>query len=268
MTATPDSTAVAAAVHRELCGGYRVVETEDGRLEIFVPHAFEDGEQMLFVGRREGEKWILTDDHAADNHLFDTFVEITEHKAGIISGMAANKGVELVEGELRYVVEHGWADAVARMVEATVQISGLHRMDTPSAPRDFYHRVGGVVRTVLSDFEVEADWTHRTIDPEGLYKVDYYAKTDRLPVLVYAGRRTDDCNRAVMVSQRLRMERFQFSPAFLYDENGGVSQDARRRATLAGIQIGSMNGSVEAATSALTRAVTYATNGKQPVRHT
>ena len=175
---------------RKVCEKVRLAGEGLNRFRVFTPFQFEDGDHLAIVLRREGDRWVLSDEGHTYMHLTYDLEEKDLQKgtrAKIITNALTAFSVEDKDGELTLPVPgEEYGNALYDFVQAVLKISDitfLSRERVKSTFLEDFHQF--ITKTVSAD-RVTFDWNDPVHDPEARYPVDCRINGMPKPLLVYA----------------------------------------------------------------------------------
>jgi Domain of unknown function DUF1828/Major Vault Protein repeat domain len=159
------------------------------RFRVLTPFTQEDGDQLVIVLRREGTRWLLSD----EGH---TFMRLTysmderDFRGGtrnkIIEGTLQMFEVTDREGELVLEVPGDqYGEALYSFAQALLKISDVTFLSRERVQSTFFEDFKQTLR-VASDNTAIFKWTEAEHDPEDMYPVDGFVPTASRPLLVFA----------------------------------------------------------------------------------
>ena len=160
------------------------------RFRVFTPFLFEDGDHLSIVLKKEGARWVLSDEAHTYMHLTYDIEEKDLHsgtRQKIISNALSTFRVEDREGELTLVVPDArYGDALYSFVQALLKIADVSYLSRERTRSTFMEDF----RTLLSEAAPEErrdfDWSDPQHDPRGKYTVDCRINGMPRPLFVHA----------------------------------------------------------------------------------
>jgi hypothetical protein len=195
---------------RKVGESVRLAEEGVGRYRVFTPFLFEDGDHLAIVIRREGNRWILTDEGHTYMHLTYDLDEKDLQKGNrqkIITSAISVFSVEDREGELRLSVpEDRYGDALFSFIQAILKISDVTYLSRERVKSTFLEDFRTFIETAVPTDRRSFDWFDPNHDPEGKYMVDCRLNGMPKPTMVFA-LPSDDRTRDATISL-LQFERW------------------------------------------------------------
>ena len=115
--------------HRKVPQKIRLAGDGTDRFRVFTPFLFDDGDHLAIVLKKEGTRWVFSDEGHTCMHLVCDIDEkdlrrVTRQK--IISNALSTFGIEDQEGELVLVVpEERYGDALYSFVQGLLKITNV-----------------------------------------------------------------------------------------------------------------------------------------------
>ena len=161
-----------------------------GRFRVFTPFLFEDGDHLAIVLKKEGSKWLLTDEAHTYMHLTYDIDEKDLHKGTrqkIITNALSTFQIEDRNGELTLQVTAGrYGDALYSFVQGLLKISDVTYLSRERAKSTFMEDFKSLISDVVSEERRSFDWSDLEHDPQGIYTVDCRINSMPSPIFVHA----------------------------------------------------------------------------------
>ena len=162
--------------HRKVSQKIRLSAEGIDRFRVFTPFLFEDGDHLAIVLKKEGMRWVLSDEAHTYMHLTYDIDEKDLHRGTrqtIISNSLSTFGIEDHDGELVLVVpEERYGDALYSFVQGLLKITDVSFLSRERVRSTFMEDF----RTLLTEAAPEErrtfDWSDPEHDPNGMYTVD------------------------------------------------------------------------------------------------
>ena len=161
-----------------------------GRLRVFTPFMFEDGDHLAIVMRREGERWVLSDEGHTYMHLtYD--LEESQLQQGtrqkIISNALAAFTVDDKDGELVLPVPNSsYGDALYSFIQALLRITDVSYLSRERVRSTFLEDFRAFISEQVPEEHRDFDWHDPIHDPEAKYVVDCRLNHMPRPAYLYA----------------------------------------------------------------------------------
>lgn len=173
----------------------RIQRDTDDRFEVLTPFQFDDGDRLSIVLRRDGSRWVLSDEGTTYMHLsYDVDPQDLERggRAKIITNTLSTFGVEDRAGELLLSVpEGGWGSAIFDFAQALTRIADVTYLSRERVRQTFLQDLRYFVAERIPEPRRTWDWHDPIRDPEGIYPVDIRIEAPQRPVFVF-GLQSDD----------------------------------------------------------------------------
>lgn len=160
------------------------------RFVVLTPFRFEDGDHYDIALKREGERWIITDEASTLMHLSywldDKALESGPRKE-IITNALALFSVENRNGELVIpVTENGFGDALFNFLQALTKVTDISFLSREIVRSTFLEDFRQLMRETVPQERLEFNWHDPQHDPGELYAVDARVNSMKKPLLVFA----------------------------------------------------------------------------------
>ena len=157
---------------------------------VFTPFRFDDGDHLAIVLKKEGERWLISDEGHTYMHLtydIDDKLLHTGNRKKIISRALSLFDVEDRGGELIREVSNGnYGEALYAFAQALLRIADVSYLSRERVQSTFTEDF----RTLLSENVPKScrrfDWSDPERDPEKNYIVDCRINGMREPLFVFA----------------------------------------------------------------------------------
>ena len=159
------------------------------RFRVLTPFLFDDGDHLAIVLRREGPRWVLSDEAHTYMHLTYDLDEKDLHtgtRQKIISNALALFQIQDREGELVLdVPDSRYGDALYSFVQALLRISDVSYLSRERAKSTFMEDFRALLSETLPEERVRFSWSDPTHDPHGMYVVDCRVNGMPRPLFVH-----------------------------------------------------------------------------------
>ena len=160
------------------------------RFRVMTPFLFDDGDHLAIVLKREGPRWVLTDEAHTYMHLTYDLDERDLHtgtRQKIISNALTLFRVEDRDGELVLDVPGSrYGDALYSFVQALLRISDVSYLSRERFRSTFMEDFRALLGETLPEERVRFAWSDPTHDPHGMYVVDCRVNGMSRPLFVHA----------------------------------------------------------------------------------
>ena len=182
--------AIQADFCRKVGESVRLAEEGVGRYRVFTPFLFEDGDHLAIVIKREGSRWVLSDEGHTYMHLTYDLNEKDLQRGNrqkIITNALSVFSVDDCEGELRLSVpEDRYGDALFSFVQALLKISDVSYLSRERVKSTFMEDFRSFMEATVPADRRSFDWFDPQHDPEGKYTVDCRLNGMPKPIMVFA----------------------------------------------------------------------------------
>jgi hypothetical protein len=210
-----------------------LIEEGVGRYRVFTPFMFEDGDHLAIVIRREGSRWVLSDEGHTFMHLtYDLDEKDLQRgtRQKIITNALSVFSVEDQDGELLLrVPEERYGDALFSFVQALLKVSDVTFLSRERVRSTFLEDFRTFMEAAVPHERRTFDWFDPEHDPEGKYTVDCRINGMPKPIMVYA-LPSDDRVRDATISL-LQFERWNVPHRSLaiFEDQEGVNRKVLAR---------------------------------------
>jgi hypothetical protein len=160
------------------------------RFQVVTPFRFEDGDHFSVILKREGDRWILTDEASTLMHLsywLDDKAFESGNRKTIVESSLGYFAVQNRDGELIIpVVENRFGDALFNFVQALTKVSDISFLSREIVRSTFLEDFRTFIKSQVPEDRLEFDWKDDRHDPKGNYPVDCRINHMKRPLLVYA----------------------------------------------------------------------------------
>jgi len=160
------------------------------RFRVFTPFLFEDGDHLAIVLKREGARWLLSDEAHTYMHLTYDINERDLHsgtRQKIISNTLSTFKVEDRHGELVLdVPDQRYGDALYSFIQALLKISDVSYLSRGRIQSTFAEDFRTFLKEVVPRERMSFDWSDKERDNLGMYTVDCRINSMPRPLFVHA----------------------------------------------------------------------------------
>ena len=161
-----------------------------GRFRVFTPFLFEDGDHLVIMLKKEGSRWVLSDEAHTYMHLTYDIDERDLHRGTrqkIISNALSTFRVEDRDGELVLdVSDERYGDALYSFVQALLKISDVSYLSREQIRSTFIEDFRALLSEAVPEERRSFDWSDPDHDPQGMYAVDCRVNGMPRPLFVHA----------------------------------------------------------------------------------
>ena len=160
------------------------------RFRVFTPFLFEDGDHLSVVLKKEGSRWMLSDEAHTYMHLTYDLDE-RDLQAGtrqkLISNALSVFQVEDRDGELILEVpDERYGDALYSFVQALLKITDVSYLSRERARSTFMEDFRALLTEAAPQDRMTFDWSEPDHDPRRIYTVDCRINGMSRPLFVHA----------------------------------------------------------------------------------
>ena len=160
------------------------------RFRVFTPFLFDDGDHLAIVLKKEGARWVLSDEAHTYMHLTYDIDEKDLHtgtRQKIISNALSTFRIEDRDGELVLdVPDERYGDALFSFVQALLKISDVSYLSRERVRSTFMDDFRTLLCEAVPEERRSFDWSDSEHDPRGMYTVDCRINGMRRPLFVQA----------------------------------------------------------------------------------
>ena len=176
--------------HEKVSAKVRLVAEGVGRFRVSTPFQFDDGDHLPIVLKKEGSRWVLSDEAHTYMRLTYDVEESDLHRGTrqkIISNALSTFQVEDRDGELVLAVPDGrYGDALYSFVQALLKIADVSYLSRERARSTFMEDFRAFLSETAPEARRDFDWSDPTRDPHGMYTVDCRINGMAKPLFVHA----------------------------------------------------------------------------------
>ncbi|MDE3258832.1 MAG: DUF1828 domain-containing protein [Gemmatimonadota bacterium] len=195
--------------HQKVSAQIRLAAEGVERFRVFTPFMFDDGDHLDIVLRKDGARWVLSDEAHTYMHLTYDVDEKDLHggtRQKIISNTLSMFQIEDHDGELILdVPEERYGDALYSFVQGLLKISDVAYLSRERVRSTFMEDFREVMTGAVPEDRRSFDWCDPERDPQGMYTVDCRVNGLQRPLFVHAlasDGRTRDATIALLQFER------------------------------------------------------------------
>lgn len=160
------------------------------RYRIFSPFLFEDGDHLSVVLKREGNRWIFSDEGHTYMHLTYDLDE-KELQRGtrqrIISNILSVFSIQDRQGELVFGIQDDrWADSLYSFIQALLKISDVTYLTRERARSTFLEDFKQFMEESIPEHRRQFDWSDPNHDSDNKYPIDCRVNNMSRPLFIQA----------------------------------------------------------------------------------
>ena len=176
--------------HDKVSAKVRLVAEGMDRFRVFAPFVFEDGDHLAIVLKKEGTRWMLSDEGHTYMHLTYDMDEKDLHRGTrqkIISNVLSTFRVDDRNGELILIVPDArYGDALYSFVQALLRITDVSYLSRERTRSTFIDDFRALMGDAVPEERRIFDWSDPEHDPHGMYTVDCRINGTPRPLFVHA----------------------------------------------------------------------------------
>lgn len=203
------------------------------RFRVFTPFMFNDGDHLVIVFKKEGGKWLLSDEAHTYMHLSYDIDEKSLHRGTrqkIIAGTLSMFGMEDREGELILEVpDADYGDALYAFAQALLRIADVTYLSKERVRSTFQDEFRALLHKAVPEACMTFDWSDASRDPHGKYTVDCRISGTTLPLLVYALSNDNRTRDATIALHQFRQWGLPFRSVGIFKDPKATSRKVAER---------------------------------------
>lgn len=162
----------------------------EGRFLVVTPFRFEDGDHFVVVLKKEGNRWILTDEASTIMHLSywmdDKVLQESGNRKEIMDSSLSGYSVQNRDGELIIpVIESRFGDALFNFIQAVTKVNDISLLSREIVRSTFMEDLMAFIREHVDNSRLVFGWKDQERDPKGNYLVDCRVNSMDRPLFVY-----------------------------------------------------------------------------------
>ena len=162
--------------HRKVSQKIRLSGEGIDRFRVLTPFLFDDGDHLAIVLKKDGTRWVLSDEAHTYMHLTYDIEEKDLHRGTrqkIISNALSMFGIEDQEGELVLEVpDERYGDALYSFVQGLLKITDVSFLSRERVRSTFMEDFRALVSEATPEERRSFYWSDPEHDPNGMYTVD------------------------------------------------------------------------------------------------
>ena len=176
--------------HQKVSAKVRLAAEGMERFRVFTPFLFEDGDHLAIVLKREGARWMLSDEAHTYMHLTYDIDERDLHggtRQKIISNALSTFQIEDRDGELVLdVPDERYGDALFSFIQGLLKISDVSYLSRERVRSTFIEDFQTLLSDAVTEERRNFDWSDPEHDPHEMYTVDCRINGMHRPLFVHA----------------------------------------------------------------------------------
>ena len=221
--------------HRKVSQKIRLSGEGIHRFRVFTPFLFEDGDHLAIVLKKEGTRWVLSDEAHTYMHLTYDMEEKDLHRGTrqkIISNTLSTFGIEDHEGELVLEVpEERYGDALYSFVQGLLKITDVSFLSRERIRSTFMEDFRVLLSEATTEEHRRFEWSDPEHDPIGMYIVDCRINGVSRPLFVHglaSDGRTRDATIALLQFEKWGL---QFRSLAIFEDQESINRKVLARFT-------------------------------------
>lgn len=198
--------------HEKVSAKVRLKPEGVERFRVFTPFLFDDGDHLAIVLKKEGARWVLSDEAHTYMHLTYDIDERDLHggtRQKIISNALSTFQIEDRDGELVLdVPDERYGDALYSFIQGLLKISDVTYLSRERVRSTFMDDFRTLLSETVPEERRSFDWSDPEHDPQGMYAVDCRINGMPRPLFVHAlvsDGRTRDATIALLQFEKWRL---------------------------------------------------------------
>lgn len=219
----------------KVSGKIRLSAEGKERFRVLTPFQFEDGDQLVIVLKKVGDKWILSDEAHTYMHLTYEIDEKCLHKGTrrkIILSALSMFDVEDQNGELILDVSDGrYGEALYDFVQALLKITDVSYLSKEQVRSTFMEDFRTLLHKGVPEPEERMffNWWHQERDPQKIYRVDCLINGMPKPLFVYALANDNRTRDATIALHQFKEWKVPFRPLGIIKDSKAISNNVLAR---------------------------------------
>lgn len=175
--------------HQKVSRKIRLSAEGINRFRVFTPFLFEDGDHLAIVLKKDGQRWVLSDEAHTYMHLTYDIDEKDLHRGTrqtLISNSLSTFGIEDHNGELVLEVpEERYGDALYSFIQGLLKITDVSFLSRERVRSTFIDDFRSLLSEAAPEERRTFDWSDPEHDPSGMYTVDCRINGTSQPLFVH-----------------------------------------------------------------------------------
>ena len=199
------------------------------RFLVFTPFHFNDGDQLVIVLKKMGDRWVLSDEAHTYMHLSYYMDEQSLHSGNrqkLILKALSMFQVEDYDGELVIDVSDGcYGEALYDFVQALLKIIDVTYLSRETVRSTFIDDFQAFLYQKVESRRMTFDWQHPTNDLDGIYKVDCRINGKVPPLFVFALNNSAKTQAATIALHQFKAWGVNYQPVGIFEKENATTPD-------------------------------------------
>ncbi len=219
--------------HRKVSAKVRLAAEGMERFRVFTPFLFEDGDHLTIVLKKEGPRWVLSDEAHTYMHLTYDVDERELHsgtRQKIISNALSMFQIEDRDGELVLdVPDERYGDALYSFIQGLLKISDVSYLSRERVRSTFMEDFRALLSDAVSEKRRSFDWSDPRHDPKGIYTVDCRINGMHRPLFVHALASDDRTRDATITLHQFEKWGIRFRSLAIFEDQESINRKVLAR---------------------------------------
>ena len=211
----------------------RLAADSKDRFRVFTPFRFDDGDHLAIVLKKEGDRWVISDEGHTYMHLtydIDDQLLHTGQRKQIISKALSMFDVEDRGGELIRTVSDGdYGEALYDFAQALLRIADVSYLSRERVRSTFMEDFRTLLHENVPKSRMCFDWSDPGRDPQKNYVVDCRINGMQEPLFVFALSNDNKTRDATIALHQFKEWRIPFRSLGIFKNQSGISGKVRER---------------------------------------
>ncbi len=199
------------------------------RFLVLTPFHFNDGDQLVIVLKKMGNRWVLSDEAHTYMHLSYYMDEQKLHSGNrqkLILKALSMFQVEDYDGELIIDVSDGcYGEALYDFAQALLKIIDVTYLSRERVQSTFIDDFQAFLYQKVELNHITFNWQHPTNDPDGIYKVDCRINGKIPPLFVFALNSDTKTQAAAITLHQLKSWGVNCQPVGIFERENATTRD-------------------------------------------
>ena len=199
------------------------------RFLVLTPFHFNDGDQLVIVLKKVGDRWVLSDEAHTYMHLSHYMDEQrlhSENRQKLILKALSMFQVKDYGGELIVDVSDGcYGEALYDFVQALLKIIDVTYLSRETVRSTFMDDFRAFLYQKVESNRMIFNWQHPTNDPDGIYKVDCRINGKVPPLFVFALNSDTKTQAAALTLHQFKAWGIDYQPLGIFEKKNTTTRD-------------------------------------------